>query len=316
MSKQLYNASGKPIAMPESLEDAKRYRRPHFDSGEECPVCVHRGFKGMISRKRYTSTGECAHCATLNAMELQEIATGGASFDLLSDGSFIYEVFCTNTVRPVGKDYVALIESALKLFTSDTPTTRDGAVALGTDLYIRDTPCSRKGHLGVTTLKGECHYCSVGRDKMTPYKTAVESGEDWYTPNEPCSKCGETAKRRTKDKKCSTCHPRILGVSPRQQALANGDIWYTPKEPCTKCGEIAERRVNDGKCKGCKPSVDSRATPDSIMMEESPNLVVSRGDARNFGFKVYRTGEACNKGHTGFRYVSTGNCIECMRKGR
>jgi len=316
MPKQLYNASGKPIAMPESLADAKRYRRPHFDSGEECSVCISRGFKGMISRKLYTDNSECVHCSTLNAMELQVVAIGGAAFDLMSEGSFIYESFCTKTTRVVEKAYVTFIENALLLFPAGAPTTRDGAIEAGTRLYIRDTACARKGHLGITTLKGECYYCRLERDKITPFKTAVEAGEEWYTPNEPCGSCGEVARRRTKDKKCSSCSPRILGLTPRQKAVAEGSTWYTPNEPCIKCGTKAPKRVNDGKCKGCLPaaSLDARSTPDSIMMEESPDLIVSRNDARRYGFKVYRTGEKCTNAHVGFRYVSTGNCIECLRK--
>ena len=51
----------------------------------------------------------------------------------------------------------------------------------------------------------------------------------------------------------------------------------------------------------------------SDIMRTAPDLVLSRGEARLFGFSVYRTGEACRRGHRGWRYVSTGNCIDCLK---
>lgn len=58
--------------------------------------------------------------------------------------------------------------------------------------------------------------------------------------------------------------------------------------------------------------------PDSTarFMKLNPSLVVSRAEALGFGFKVYRTGLPCRRGHTGFKYVSTGACIECLKVDR
>jgi hypothetical protein len=37
-------------------------------------------------------------------------------------------------------------------------------------------------------------------------------------------------------------------------------------------------------------------------------------DARRAGKMTYSTGKPCRRGHVGGRYVSTGNCVECMRE--
>lgn len=36
-------------------------------------------------------------------------------------------------------------------------------------------------------------------------------------------------------------------------------------------------------------------------------------EARKRGLKFYNTGRPCLRGHTGDRYVSTGNCVQCLR---
>jgi hypothetical protein len=51
------------------------------------------------------------------------------------------------------------------------------------------------------------------------------------------------------------------------------------------------------------------------MMRDTPDTVISREMAKGLGFKVFRTGRACKRGHAAFRYVSTGGCIDC-HKGR
>lgn len=65
---------------------------------------------------------------------------------------------------------------------------------------------------------------------------------------------------------------------------------------------------------GLKLNAEQRElTPDAMLMRDYPDTVVSKDEARDMGFKVYRTGEYCKRGHNGWRYVSTGNCIECIK---
>jgi len=106
--------------------------------------------------------------------------------------------------------------------------------------------------------------------------------------------------------------------SPRAVAIKNGERWYMPNRPCPKCGKMALKYVANGVCKGCMECAeiakeDGRETADTIMMRENPDLIISRKDAQALGFKIYRTGEFCRRGHTSYRYVSTGQCIECLR---
>lgn len=100
---------------------------------------------------------------------------------------------------------------------------------------------------------------------------------------------------------------------PRAAARAEGRQSYVPTDPCPDCGQRADRNVVTNKCSGCTAAHDARRTPDSIMMEQCPDMVVSRDDARALGIGVYRTGEACRRGHTGYRYVLNGACIDCLR---
>lgn len=269
MARQLYNAAGRPIALPETPEDAKRYRYPHYAGSEECPICVERGFIGMVARKRYARTRGCVHCASMAALEFQSLLTYSAALNRDGDRLF-YVILSDGSGREVNEDYFEYMERSLDLVPGGpAPTTREGALKLGAPYYVRDVPCRTKGHLGITTLKGECYFCEEER----------------------------------------------TAISPRQEAIRDGKKWYLPAGPCQHCGQIAEKRVDNGQCKGCikTPGSDARETPDSVMMRESPDLVVSRKDAEAVGFKVYRTGEECSRGHTGYRYVSTGNCIECLR---
>lgn len=124
--------------------------------------------------------------------------------------------------------------------------------------------------------------------------------------------------------RCLTCQSRRTvrkpapPPSPRKLARRAGHRYYVPTDPCPDCGQRAERDVVTNRCTGCVKvrrvrGVDGRATEASRLMAEAPDLVVSRRDAKAFGFAVYRTGAACLNGHAGWRYVSTGGCIDCLR---
>jgi len=317
MPKQPVDENGNPTSLWTSLEDAKRYRAPHYDSGHECPTCVERGYSGIISRKRYVANGECVHCATLNAIELQALATYDACINVF-EGTYEYLVNSQTEGggRPVSDEYVEAMEDALALIPGRFPTTKQGAKDMGVEYYIREVPCRTHGHLGVTTLKGECYYCEKRKTELTPRQEAIRDGKKWYLPNEACSSCGKIAERSVDNGRCRGCSASASGkLSPRQEAIRDGKKWYLPTEPCPKCNKVAEKRVDNGQCRGCTDigPDDGRETPDSVMMREYPDLVITREDAKAAGLRVYRTGLPCRKGHFGYRYVSTGNCIECLR---
>lgn len=127
--------------------------------------------------------------------------------------------------------------------------------------------------------------------------------------------------------RCVTCQSRRSipkakpPASPRKVARRAGHRYYQPTEACPDCGQFSPRDVVTNRCTGCSrggrarpvAGEDARTTGASRMMAECPDLVLGRRDARALGLTVYRTGEACLNGHTGWRYVSTGGCIDCLR---
>ena len=151
--------------------------------------------------------------------------------------------------------------------------------------------------------------------KMQELLEVSRSGEGFTVSTDPCKVKAHYGLKHFG--KCYECIQDKKKPSPRKAAMIKGETWYIPNVPCKYCGEIAEKNVHNGNCKGCQPDLetDNRATPDTIMMRESPDLVMSKEDAISYGFKVYRTGKPCKHGHTAWRYVSTGNCIECLRGG-
>jgi hypothetical protein len=40
---------------------------------------------------------------------------------------------------------------------------------------------------------------------------------------------------------------------------------------------------------------------------------ITRAEAKSLGLTRYQTGIPCRRGHRAERYVSTGNCVECVR---
>lgn len=101
----------------------------------------------------------------------------------------------------------------------------------------------------------------------------------------------------------------------RQDAIKKGLKWYTPVTPCPKCGQTAPRRVDNGRCLECQIRARS-GTPTIKFMADNPDKVISYGQALTLGLKVYRTGEPCKQGHRAYRYVSTRNCVECLKEAR
>jgi ribosomal protein L37AE/L43A len=144
-------------------------------------------------------------------------------------------------------------------------------------------------------------------------------GVGLYVHPEPCPDSGHMH-LRTIEGKCFLCEQEKLALSPRQEAIKAGEKWYTPDTPCPICGGYDLRRVDNGRWQGCHPGGTSRGTadgmtPEQIMMKSQPDLILPKAQAKALGLKVYRTGKPCRRGHNGYRYASTGNCIEC-HKGR
>lgn len=141
---------------------------------------------------------------------------------------------------------------------------------------------------------------------------AFKNGYDYYWKDTPGKQCGHVGKTLLNGK-CYFCKNE-KAKTPRQIAKDNGELWYFPEQGdlCNN-GHNAKRRVNNGSCYECEQLARTDKTdPNRILMAESPDIVISREDAKTMGLKVYRTGEPCGRDHRGFRYVSTGNCLACM----
>lgn len=160
-----------------------------------------------------------------------------------------------------------------KAFLRGEPTDPTMARSMGKDYYWKTTEGRFCGHPGKTTLSGDCYICREERLNTPP--------------------------------------------SPRQAAIAAGEKWYMPHDddPCKKCGQVALRRVTDGACRGClgEPKPIGRQPDHTRIDRVCPDMTIDRETAREFGYTVFRTGDACKKGHKGWRYVSTGGCIDCLK---
>lgn len=152
--------------------------------------------------------------------------------------------------------------------------------------------------------------------EMTELSELARTDTVFSVAPDPCKPLGHVGLRRLG--KCYLCLTEKNKLSPRQDAMSKGEKWYTPSKPCSKCDQTALKRVDNGTCSGCMPLIlpdapDNRETADSILMRQEPDMIIERDLADELGMKVYRTGKECKHGHKGWKYVSTRNCIPCLR---
>ena len=216
---------------------------------------------------------------------------------------------------------------------SEWPQTREDATKQGT-VYFHPIPypdhCGRFGHSGpmdtrVFTKTG-INLCCARVDCGSAYDLAIENAEP-TDPNDAIQRgydyywlpgfgkfCGHTGKR-TIDGKCYFCEQEKINkeLSPRQKAIAAGEQWCMPTvdDPC-RSGHIALRRVNNGECQACTEKIAVRVGEKPIQ-NQYPDMVIDAETAKLMGFKAYRTGKPCKRGHTGWRYIRTKACIQCLR---
>ena len=302
------NSSGYPFSREEALNKReKRY------TSVPCELCG--------DKYRYAKTDLCCTCCAHRANDLVCFLADAITFELF--GTYIRVIphprlrnFKEHFISPqMYSEIVALSEDPRVV--RPMPGSPLDSSRRGLDHYIVPSACDKAGHMGLMTLDGRCAACEEERLGKKARADARRRGEKWYTPYEPCSECGQHAKRRVADNVCLGCRPDLRdGETPRQAALLAGEVWYTPTTPCPRCGQTAPRRVANGQCKGCvpeRPDVDHRRSESSRMMAEHPDMIISRQDARALGLKVFRTGRPCCRGHLGWRWVSVGTCLDCVR---
>lgn len=170
--------------------------------------------------------------------------------------------------------------------TLGEPTDPGMARAQGKEYFWTGTPGKYCGHVGMKTMDGKCYLCKMEKDAqratkttepkpISPRQAAIDAGQDWYMPTDPCRK-GHIALRRVNNGECSQC--------------------------------TAESRA-------ATATAPAAVTPARLAIQNDPawaDAVISYDEAKTAGMKVYRTGDPCRAGHKGWRYVSTRNCIVCM----
>lgn len=148
-------------------------------------------------------------------------------------------------------------------------------------------------------------------DPKTPVD-AMARDLDFFVIERPCDKAGHLG-IQTLDHRCAVCvkdrHDKknLARVAAREAR----EMFYTPTGACEDCHTISPRRVNNNSCRQCEINQGYRGMGSILIVHESPDMIMDKSLARTLGFKVYRTGKECHRGHTAWRYVSTGGCLEC-----
>lgn len=132
----------------------------------------------------------------------------------------------------------------------------------------------------------------------------------------PCKQYGHI--RITNDKH-PTCYFCDINGNAQEQAVKEGNDEYVTRSKCGGCGETTLRRTKDASCTECghepvRGRGRSTASETEMLMSLAPDMVITRGEAIELGYNVYRTGKECLNGHTGWRYVKTGNCLDCRKE--
>jgi hypothetical protein len=192
--------------------------------------------------------------------------------------------------------------------------------------YLKDNGCTFCLTIDAHTLWPQWLQGDPGRPEpwSTHPDTSVKKGLTWYygSPSHDvlCTHGPHLRKTSIATGRCLDCEEgakyfKALTRGPRAAARAAGERTYVPVEICPSCGLIAPRNVMTDACSGCKTrrDDDGRRTPSQIFAEQFPDFIIDRESARGLGFTLFRTGEPCRRGHTGWRYVSTGNCLKCLR---
>lgn len=216
---------------------------------------------------------------------------------------------------------------------SPYPATREEAFAEEIAKFWPRKPCPTHGGSPVVFTRTEINGCCAQLDAVAEFNRAMAEGEpisfsdaktqgtDYYWKPQEHNMCGHVGKTLLNGT-CYECNTNRKFKSPRQAALAAGEMWYTPAfgDVCD-AGHHAERRVSNGVCRQCEENAKLKrqenraATKAPEIYETCPDMVISREDAKAMGFLYYRTGKPCRAGHTGWRYVSTNNCIDCRKEG-
>lgn len=163
---------------------------------------------------------------------------------------------------------------------------------------------------------------------------AIVMRHHWYvSENETCPECQATDPiRHVASGKCKSCicrtldtlicanrlgndpsHPDLAGevyaMSAHQAFAWKVDSYWTHKV-CSVGAHFRRPILSTGRCENCRQeSLISRPSHHEPIVAP----LLHRETAKALGFTHYSTGKPCRRGHTSPRYVSTGNCMDCLR---
>lgn len=151
-----------------------------------------------------------------------------------------------------------------------------------------------------------------------------EMGCDWCANNRRIPEMGATT-RFVSDDVCFGCHmvssharyAKLEGPRNAEQAYAMGETFYYGQpngEPaCFTGSHVAETDLETKRCRICYPPDKARGALAVMAADmDASGAVISKAEAVALNMRVFRTGKACGKGHTACRYVSTGDCFQCV----
>lgn len=223
------------------------------------------------------------------------------------------------------------------------PEGRNVAARASSRVYTDLNRCKKCGSLTFITASGRCVTCMRNQITAVYMYNAIPEGSESYNPalnlpedfeamdeakdavkllksgqgfklgREVCSTHGHIKLTNDKYHKCYFCETQR---NKRQQAIDEGDAYYLTRSQCSGCHNVTLRHTRDSSCVDCGyvPKTRKGATSGTTeMMKASPDTIISREEARSLDMKVYRTGEPCSRGHKDWRYVSTGNCVTCLK---
>ena len=166
---------------------------------------------------------------------------------------------------------------------SHVPWTKQSAVDLGYKKYMDDQGCTTcKSAWAARYVDGDiCVQCAV-RDSKLIWKL-------WNagSPERPDG-----------------------FVTTREQAADLGENSYYRETVCSDGPHFVQPHIKTGRCVRCE---QDKKKARGGHMDNFPEMVIEREEAASIGWSTYRTGEPCKRGHVGWRYVTNGGCLMCMR---
>lgn len=230
----------------------------------------------------------------------------------------------------MSKYYSEMIDGVLK--HSVYPFNKDEAIAEDSGRYSVAVQCPQCGNGAPNALYVdgdgcvECFQRQTSADYVemenagaiqfprNPHESAHWGGDHYWT-GRVCKGGPHAVKHSAKDGECMTCREDTVAERIKR-ASAAGEDSYMPKKACKVCDELHPRRICDRKCRGCLESSRYKRTetPSTALMNTFPDLILAREDAIAAGFKVFRTGRECRRGHAAFRYTATSGCIACAKR--